>query len=122
LYTFVEYNLMGSMRYELERKVLKMPAQTAALLGQILPFVVLIAVFYFFIIRPQQKRDKKIKEMLAALKVGDRITTIGGIYGRITNIKDDVITLEVGVDKIKLVIARWAIRSVEDSDVENEMK
>ncbi len=99
-----------------------MPAQTAALLGQILPFVVLIAVFYFLIIRPQQKRDKKVKEMLAALKVGDRITTIGGIYGRITNIKDDIFTIEVGADKVKLVIARWAIRSVEDSDVENEMK
>ena len=95
------------------------------LLGQItqfLPFIVLIAVFYFLIIRPQQVRDKKVKRMLAAIKVGDRITTIGGVFGRIINLSDDIVTIEVGSDKVKLVVARWAVRSVENSDVENEMK
>jgi len=98
---------------------------TPGLLGQItqfLPFIVLIAVFYFLIIRPQQVRDKKVKRMLAAIKVGDRITTIGGVFGRIINLSDDIVTIEVGSDKVKLVVARWAVRSVENSDVENEMK
>ena len=98
---------------------------TPGLLGQItqfLPFIVLIAVFYFLIIRPQQVRDKKVKRMLAAIKVGDRITTIGGVFGKIINLSDDIVTIEVGSDKVKLVVARWAVRSVENSDVENEMK
>ena len=68
-----------------------------------------LAIFYFLIIRPQQKKDKKIKSMRSGLSVGDEIVTIGGLYGKITKVKEDVITIEVGTDKTKLVIARWAI-------------
>jgi preprotein translocase subunit YajC len=68
----------------------------------LLPFILLIAVFYFMIIRPQRKRDKQTREMLANLKVGDNITTIGGICGKIVRIRDDVLTIEVGADKVKL--------------------
>ena len=68
----------------------------------------------------QRKKEKKTKEMLDALKKGDRICTIGGIYGTISSIKDDTITLIVGGDKMTMVVARWAIRSVEDVSVENE--
>ena len=93
-----------------------------ALLLQILPFVALIVVFYFFMIRPQQKKEKKVKEMLNNMKNGDRITTIGGIYGRIVSIKDDILTIEVGTDKTKMVIARWAVRSVEDAEAENDQQ
>ena len=57
--------------------------------------------------------------MLAALKVGDRICTIGGIYGTIVGIKDDTVTLAVGRSNMEMVVARWAIRSVEDVAVEN---
>ncbi|MDD3840891.1 MAG: preprotein translocase subunit YajC [Clostridia bacterium] len=85
-----------------------------------LPFIVLIAVFYFLIIRPQQKRDKQIREMLAALKVGDNVTTIGGIFGKIIKIKDDVITIEVGSDKVNIVMARWAIKSVDNESDDEE--
>lgn len=56
----------------------------------------MFVVFYFLLIRPQKKKDKKVKEMLAALKNGDRVCTIGGIYGTITSIKDDTIELSVG--------------------------
>ena len=90
------------------------------MLGMVLPFVVLIAVFYFLLIRPQKKKDKKVKEMLAALKNGDRVCTIGGIYGTITSIKDDTIELSVGRDNVKLVFARWAIRNVEEVAIEND--
>ena len=80
--------------------------------------ILLIAMFAVMII-PQRRRDKKIKQMLASLKPGDRIRTIGGIYGTITAVRDDVITISVGPDKVRLVFARGAISSVEDSPVEN---
>ena len=87
----------------------------------IVMMVAMIAVFYFLLIRPQRKKDKAVKDMLAALKPGDRICTIGGIYGTIASIKADTITLYVGAQKFQMVVARWAIRSVEDAPlVENE--
>ena len=95
-------------------------AGVGSLISMGLSMVVLFVVFYFFLIRPQRKKEKKTKEMLDALKKGDRICTIGGIYGTIASIKDDTITLIVGGDKMTMVVARWAIRSVEDVSVENE--
>ncbi len=58
--------------------------------------VLMIALFYFMLIRPQKKQEKKQKEMLAALKVGDKVVTIGGICGKITKIKDDTVLIETG--------------------------
>jgi len=84
-----------------------------ALIAQILPFALMILVFYFLLIRPQKKRERETKQMLAALKVGDNITTIGGICGKIVKVQDDVFTIEVGSDKVKLVIERWAVKNVE---------
>ena len=87
----------------------------------LLMMVAMVAIFYFMLIRPQRKKDKAVKDMLAALKPGDRICTIGGIYGTIASIKDETITLYVGAQKTQMVVARWAIRSVEDAPlVENE--
>lgn len=88
--------------------------------GMLLPLILMFVVFYFFLIRPQKKKDKKVKDMLAALKPGDRICTIGGIYGTIVSLKDDTVTLAVGSAKNQMVMARWAIRSVEDAPVEND--
>ena len=96
-------------------------ASWADMIPTIVMMVAMIAVFYFLLIRPQRKKDKAVKDMLAALKPGDRICTIGGIYGTIASIKDDTITLYVGAQKFQMVVARWAIRSVEDAPlVENE--
>lgn len=93
----------------------------AALLSTFVPMVLIVVVFWLFLIRPQRKKDKKIKEMLAALKVGDRVCTIGGIYGTITNIRDEnTITLAVGPQDVPVVFARWAIRNVEEITVEND--
>ena len=83
--------------------------------------ILMIALFAVMII-PQRKREKKIKDMLANLKPGDRVRTIGGIYGTITAIKDDVVTISVGPDKVRLVFIRGAIASVEDSPVENNIE
>ena len=83
--------------------------------------ILMIALFAVMII-PQRKREKKIKDMLANLKPGARVRTIGGIYGTITAIKDDVVTISVGPDKVRLVFIRGAIASVEDSPVENTIE
>lgn len=95
----------------------------ASLISMLLPMALMIGVFYFLLIRPQRKKDKKVKEMLSALKKGDRVTTIGGIYGTIMNIKDETITLAVGQSGDKpteMTVARWAIRGVEEVSVEND--
>lgn len=88
--------------------------------GPGLLILLLIAMFAVMII-PQRRRDKKVKTMLNALKPGDRVRTIGGIYGTIGSIKDDVVTLVVGPDKVRLVFARGAISTVEDVAAENSM-
>jgi len=71
-----------------------------------------LAIFYFLIIRPQQKKEKKVKEMRSNLKVGDDVATIGGIHGRILTVKEDIVVIEVGSDKVKLTMAKWAIGNV----------
>ena len=92
--------------------------------GDIVSLVVMmllmVAVFYFLLIRPQRKKDKAVKNMLAALKVGDRVCTIGGIYGTVSALREDTITLTVGAQQNSVVFARWAIRSVEDATTEND--
>ena len=87
---------------------------------QFVPMILIFVVFYFLLIRPQRKKDKEAKAMLDNLKVGDRICTIGGIYGTIVRIKDDVLTVEVGDQKTQMMIARWAVRNVEQLSVTND--
>jgi len=89
-------------------------------ISSILIMVVMVVVFYFLLIRPQRKKDKAVKNMLDSLKVGDRICTIVGLYGTITAIKNDTITLAMGGQQNPVVVARWAIRSVEDAETEND--
>ena len=92
----------------------------AALATTFLPLVLIFVVFWFMLIRPQRKKDKQVKEMLNNLKAGDRICTIGGIYGTIVGIKDDTVTLSVGRDNLTMVVARGGIRSVEEVTIEND--
>lgn len=85
-------------------------------LGGILPFILIFAVFYFLLIRPQQTRQKKWQGMLSNLKSGDRVTTSGGIRGTILSIKDDVLQIRVAPDNIRLEVAKGAIASVITQD------
>ena len=87
-------------------------------LGWILPYAVVIGAFYFFLIRPQQKRDKATKTMRESIKDGDEIVTIGGIYGKVVSAKEEILTIEVGADKVKLKIARWAVGKVVENKEE----
>ena len=84
-------------------------------LQQFGPLIAIFGIFYFLIIRPQQKRDKDRKNLLSNLSEGDDIITIGGIYGKILNIKEDILTLDVG-DKIKIKVTRSAIGNVIKKD------
>ena len=95
-------------------------AGTGSLISTVVMMVAMVAIFYFLLIRPQRKKDKQVKNMLAALKVGDRICTIGGLYGTIAALKDDTVTLTMGSLQNTIVIARWAVRSVENVALEND--
>ena len=96
------------------------PAGGGDLIMTIVMMVAMVAIFYFLLIRPQRKKDKQVKNMLAALKVGDRICTIGGLYGTIAGLKDVTVTRTMGSMQNTIVIARWAIRSVENVALEND--
>ena len=75
--------------------------------------VVLFAVFYFFGIRPQKKQEKEVNAMRNSLQVGDEITTIGGIIGKVISIKEETVMIETGHDRTKIRILRTAIRSID---------
>jgi preprotein translocase subunit YajC len=80
-------------------------------LTSLMPLVVIFAIFYFLLIRPQQKQQKKVKEMLGNVKRGDEVLTRGGIYGRIHGIADNIITLEVA-ENVKIKMSRESIAAV----------
>lgn len=74
------------------------------------------ALMYFMIFLPQKRKNKKTKEMLDSLQVGSTIVTIGGIAGKIVNIKDDEITIETSIEKTKMDFKKWAVRDVIKSE------
>jgi preprotein translocase subunit YajC len=82
--------------------------QPGNVIVQLIPFALVLAIFYFIILLPMKKRQKKVKEFLAALKVGDRVITSGGIYGSITKINDDTLQLQVA-QNVRLEVSRSAI-------------
>ncbi|NLP30687.1 MAG: preprotein translocase subunit YajC [Clostridiales bacterium] len=78
----------------------------------LMPLILLILIMYFLLIRPQKKREKQINAMRSSIKVGDEIITIGGIYGKVVRVKDEQLIIQVGADKTRIEIARWAISKV----------
>ena len=87
-------------------------------LSMILPLVLLVAVMYFLLIRPQKKREKQVTAMRSSVKVGDEVVTIGGIRGKIVKTRDEILTIQVGSDKVKFEIMRWAISKIENASDE----
>ncbi|MBQ9964379.1 MAG: preprotein translocase subunit YajC [Clostridia bacterium] len=88
--------------------------QQAGALASLMPFILmglLFVVMYFLMIRPQKKKQKEEQKMRESIRVGDEITTIGGIRGRIVNIKEDEFVIETGADRNKMVIKKWALQS-----------
>ena len=78
----------------------------------IIMIVAMIAIFYFFMIRPESKKKKRLAEMRDALSVGDSITTIGGILGKVVSIDGDKITFETSEDRVRVQIVKWAVSNV----------
>ena len=78
--------------------------------------VAMIAVFYFLIIRPENKRKKQAENMRNSLKRGERITTIGGMVGRIVQVNDTTVVFETSEDRVRIEIAKWGIQSTESME------
>ncbi|MDR0841075.1 MAG: preprotein translocase subunit YajC [Christensenellaceae bacterium] len=88
-------------------------------INMLIPLLLIVMIIFMF--TSQRKREKKVRDMLSSVKVGDRIRTIGGIYGTVSAIKGDIITIVVGPDKVHLVFIRSAIANIEDNPVEATM-
>jgi preprotein translocase subunit YajC len=84
------------------------PNQTANPLVQLIPFVLVLAIFYFIILLPMKRRQKKVKEFLSALKVGDKVVTSGGIFGAITKLNEQSVQLQIA-QNVRIDVARNAI-------------
>ena len=77
--------------------------------GMIIMLLAMVAIFYFMLIRPEKKRKKEAENMRSALKVGDKITTIGGVMGTVVSSKDDKFVIETGADQVRVEFAKWAL-------------
>jgi preprotein translocase subunit YajC len=91
------------------------------LFSLLIPFILMFVVFYFLLIRPQQKRNKLRNQMLSALKKGDKVVTIGGLHGTIDSLTDDIVVLKVN-DVTKLTFDRSAVNNVVSSPNVDERK
>ena len=85
-------------------------------MDSIILLVAMIAVFYFLIIRPENKRKKQAENMRNSLKKGERITTIGGMVGRIVQVNDTTVVFETSEDRVRVEIAKWGIQSTESME------
>ncbi len=109
-------NILSNLLLAADAPAADTTGQQGGILGALLsfaPLIIIVALMYFMMIRPQKKRQKEEQQMRNNLRVGDELTTIGGIKGRVVNIKDDTITIESGADRTKLQFMKWAIQTVE---------
>ncbi len=93
---------------------------TGSGMSMIVIMVVMIAVFYFFMIRPENKKKKQLEEMRSQLSVGDDVTTIGGIVGKVVAVKDDFIVFETSEDRVRIQVAKWAISTTGKAKTEEQ--
>jgi len=86
---------------------------TGGLLGMLPMLLIMVAVFYFMIIRPENKRKKDAEQLRSNIKNGDKITTIGGITGKVVDVKEDKFVIETGADQVRIEFAKWALSTNE---------
>ena len=84
--------------------------------SMLVTLVLMLAVFYFMLIRPENKRKKEAEQMRSSVKNGDKITTIGGIVGTVVNVKENNLVVETGADQVRIEIAKWGIQSTESME------
>ena len=82
-------------------------------MSMIIMLVMMVAIFYFMMIRPENKRKKEAEAMRSALKVGDKITTIGGIIGTVVDVKEDKFVIETSADRVRMELQKWALSTNE---------
>ena len=85
----------------------------ASMGSTVIMLVLMVAVFYFMLIRPENKRKKEAEQMRSSVKTGDKIVTIGGIIGTVVNVKEDKIVIETSADQVRIEFAKWAISTNE---------
>ncbi len=85
----------------------------ASFIGMLPPLIAMFAIFYFLLIRPQQKKQKEHDSMLSSLKEGNNVLTTGGLYGIVKKIKEDVVTLQIA-DNVRVKVSRSSISSVKN--------
>ena len=90
-------------------------AETPAGMGAstIIMLVAMLGIFYFMMIRPENKRKKEAEQMRSDMKVGDEVVTIGGIHGKVVNVKEDKFVIETGADQVRIEFAKWALSANE---------
>lgn len=93
---------------------------SGGLIQVILLYAAIIIVFYLILVRPQKKKEKAMAQMRNNLKKGDTIVTMGGIIGKVVQIKEDSIKIEVGSDKTRITIEKWAVQEVKKQAPEKE--
>ncbi len=84
-------------------------AASGGMFSLLFPLILMFAIFYFLIIRPENKKKKKTDEMRSSLSIGDEITTIGGLTGKIVQVTEETITFETGEDRVRIQAKKWAI-------------
>ena len=90
------------------------------MLSMIIPLVLLVAVFYFLLIRPENKKKKEAAKMRSELTVGDQITTIGGVVGTICAVKENTIVIETSSDRVRMEFTKWAVSTRGTKDAKDK--
>jgi preprotein translocase subunit YajC len=106
------------------------PNPISSLIGTGAMLLFMIGIFYFMLIRPENKKKKETEKMRSSTKVGDKITTIGGIVGTIVQVKDDKLVIETSADQVRMELMKWSIssnesaaeRAAEEAKKEQEIK
>ena len=88
-------------------------ATTGGMASPLIMMVLMFAIFYFMLIRPENKRKKEAEQMRSSVRNGDKIVTIGGIVGTVVNVKENRIVIETGADQVRIELEKWAISSNE---------
>ena len=89
------------------------PSAAGGLMSTVIMLAMMFGIFYFMLIRPENKRKKEAEQMRSSVKTGDKIITIGGIVGTVVSVKDDKIVIETSSDQVRMELMKWSVSSNE---------
>lgn len=102
-------NIMALMAESAADGDVQQTSTLASILSLVLPLAVMVLIFWFFILRPEKKRNKEMQDMLSNIQVADKVVTTGGIIGRVLSVNDDTVLIETGSDRTKIRVVKTAI-------------